>query len=76
MMRERALEYLERHGEYDLKNSQGFTPSLAHRIDRNTSGIVIFGKNIKNGSYPNIRMLKNDIEDAINFEILKMRTIL
>ena len=27
-------------------------------------------------SYPNIRMLKNDIEDAINFEILKKRNIL
>lgn len=42
-----VLNYLAAKGEYDLNNSQGFIPSLAHRIDRNTSGIVIFGKNIK-----------------------------
>ena len=32
-------------GEYDPLNDNGFKPGPAHRIDRNTSGIVIFGKN-------------------------------
>lgn len=41
-----VLNYLSGKGEY-LINQSTFTPALAHRIDRNTSGIVIFGKNIK-----------------------------
>lgn len=38
-----VLSYLFSKGEYDPKNT--FTPSPAHRLDRNTSGIVFFGKN-------------------------------
>ena len=38
--------------------------------------LSFFKAHIRNGSYSNIRMLKNDIEDAINFEILKKRNIL
>ena len=41
-----VLSYLNVKGEYSF-NSNMFTPSLAHRIDRNTSGLVVFGKNIK-----------------------------
>lgn len=41
-----VLSYLYNKGEYDF-NNKGFTPALAHRIDRNTSGLVVFGKNIK-----------------------------
>ena len=40
-----VLNYLYSKGEY-IPNS-GFTPGPAHRIDRNTSGIVVFGKNIQ-----------------------------
>ena len=40
-----AVEYLMYKGEYDPLNNRGFKPGPAHRIDRNTSGIVIFGKN-------------------------------
>ena len=42
-----VLNYLASKNEYDLNNSEGFVPGLAHRIDRNTSGLVIFGKNVK-----------------------------
>ena len=42
-----VLNYLSKKGEYNLDNNEGFIPGLAHRIDRNTSGLVIFGKNIK-----------------------------
>lgn len=38
--------------------------------------LMLFEKAINEGAYPNIRMLKNDIEDAINFEILKARGII
>lgn len=41
-----VLNYLYSKGEYDPSNN-GFIPGPAHRIDRNTSGLVIFGKNIK-----------------------------
>lgn len=38
-----VLNYLYSKGEYD--NDCLFTPAPAHRLDRNTSGIIIFGKN-------------------------------
>ncbi len=41
-----VLNYLYSKGEYDPSNN-AFIPAPAHRIDRNTSGLVIFGKNIK-----------------------------
>lgn len=40
-----VVEYLIYKGEYDPQNDLAFKPGPAHRIDRNTSGIVIFGKN-------------------------------
>lgn len=46
------------------------------RLIENNSVLSIFEKAIKEGAYPNMRMLKNDIEDAINFEILKARGII
>ena len=41
-----VLNYLYFKGEYDPKALNGFTPAPAHRLDRNTSGIVVFGKNL------------------------------
>ena len=38
-----VLDYLFLKGEYD-PNESSFTPSPAHRLDRNTSGLVIYGK--------------------------------
>lgn len=38
-----VLNYLYSKCEYD--NDSYFTPAPAHRLDRNTSGIIIFGKN-------------------------------
>lgn len=38
-----VLDYLYLKGEYDPDNAT-FTPSPAHRLDRNTSGLVIYGK--------------------------------
>ena len=40
-----VIEYLMSKGDYDPQNDLAFKPGPAHRIDRNTSGIVIFGKN-------------------------------
>lgn len=43
---------------------------------KNNSVLSLFERVIKEGAYPNMRMLRNDIEDAINFEILKARGII
>lgn len=45
-------------------------------IIKNNMVLSLFERAIKNGAYPNMRMLKNDIEDAINYEILKARGII
>lgn len=40
------VAYLIAKGEYDPKASYGFVPGPAHRLDRNTSGLVVMGKNL------------------------------
>ena len=40
-----VIEYLMATNQYDPKKELGFIPGPAHRLDRNTSGIVAFGKN-------------------------------
>lgn len=40
-----VLNYLASKNEYDP--NLGFTPGPVHRLDRNTSGVVVFGKNIE-----------------------------
>lgn len=39
-----VLSYLYQKNEYNPSMSQGFVPGPVHRLDRNTSGLVIFGK--------------------------------
>ncbi len=41
-----VLNYLYEKGEYQ-PNNHSFIPSPCHRLDRNTSGIVVFGKNME-----------------------------
>ncbi len=41
------LNYLIAKGEYDPNNLTKFVPGPAHRLDRNTSGICVFGKNLE-----------------------------
>lgn len=37
--------YLQEKGDYDPATERTFTPSPVNRLDRNTTGLVIFGKN-------------------------------
>ena len=39
-----VLEYLMATNQYDPNKEKGFVPGPAHRLDRNTSGLVVFGK--------------------------------
>ncbi|MCD8203625.1 MAG: RluA family pseudouridine synthase [Coprobacillus sp.] len=41
-----TLEYLYAEGVYDPTESPTLKPGPAHRLDRNTSGLVVFGKNV------------------------------
>ena len=66
-----------------LKIAEKCYESIMSQIDEEDKTLIeensilpFFNKAIENGSYPNMRMLKNDIEDAVNFEILKARKIL
>lgn len=40
-----VLSYLNESGKYDPEKDVTFTPAPCNRLDRNTSGLVIFGKN-------------------------------
>lgn len=42
-----VLSYLYDKGDYEPEKEVTFTPAPCNRLDRNTSGIVIFGKNFK-----------------------------
>lgn len=42
-----VINYLYFKGEYDPKVDKAFTPAPAHRLDRNTSGLVVFAKNLE-----------------------------
>ncbi len=42
-----VLSYLYDKGDYEPEKEITFTPASCNRLDRNTSGIVIFGKNFK-----------------------------
>ena len=48
-----VVAYLVNKGEYDPNKDLSFTPAPVHRLDRNTAGIVIFGKNLKTIQYLN-----------------------
>ncbi len=42
-----VLSYLHGKGDYMPEKEKTFTPAPCNRLDRNTSGVVIFGKNFE-----------------------------
>lgn len=54
-----VLSYLNAKGDYVPENEVTFTPAPCNRLDRNTSGMVIFGKN-----FESLRMLNEGIRDG------------
>ncbi|MHC1683742.1 MAG: pseudouridine synthase [Clostridiaceae bacterium] len=53
-----VLSYLNEKGEFTPENELTFTPAPCNRLDRNTSGIVIFGKN-----FESLKLLNEMIRD-------------
>lgn len=79
-----VLTYLNSKNEYSYEDN--FKPSPAHRLDRNTSGLVIFGKSIKvlqelnecfktrkgiEKFYLALVLGKTKIEETLSFPLLK-----
>ena len=69
--------------ENKLTIAQKYYTSLIEEMEDEDRNLIannkileMFRTFIESGYYSNIRMLKNDIEDALNFEILKARSIL
>ncbi|MCB2292459.1 RluA family pseudouridine synthase [Clostridium algoriphilum] len=57
-----VLSYLFDKGDYRPENEITFTPAPCNRLDRNTSGIVMFGKNFKALKLLNEMIRAKDIE--------------
>lgn len=53
-----VLSYLFDKGDYEPEKEVTFTPAPCNRLDRNTSGIVLFGKN-----YESLRLLNEMIRE-------------
>ena len=58
----RIQHYLYKKGEYNPKNEQSFSPTLANRIDRNTGGIVIAAKNAESLRILNEKIRERELE--------------
>lgn len=55
--------YLQEKGEYNPSREKTFVPSPVNRLDRNTTGLVIFGKNAKA-----LRLMATLLRDKDNVE--------
>ena len=53
-----VINYLYYKGEYDPNKDLGYTPAPTHRLDRNTAGLIVFGKNL-----PTLRYFSKIMQD-------------
>ncbi|MCR5109215.1 MAG: RluA family pseudouridine synthase [Lachnospiraceae bacterium] len=56
---EYCLDHCLKNGSYDPDKDGNFTPSVCNRLDRNTSGLIIFAKN-----YRSFRTLSGSIKEG------------
>ena len=61
-----ALSYLNAKGDYIPENEVTFTPAPCNRLDRNTSGMVIFGKNFESLRLLNEAIREDQVEKYYN----------
>jgi 23S rRNA pseudouridine955/2504/2580 synthase len=58
-----VLSYLYGKGQYDPTILKGFAPAPLHRLDLNTSGVILFGKNLPTIQYFNaLFQTKNQLQ--------------
>ena len=79
----KVIRFLPISVENKLIIAKKIYDSLVLQLDEEDIALVpkdevfpAFEKAICKGMYPNIRMLRNDMEDALNYEILKARKII
>ena len=68
-----VLNYLYQKGDYDPAIDRGFIPGPVHRLDRNTSGLVIFGKDLHALQDLNEMMKKRHCVEKTYLTIVKGR---
>ncbi|MBE6050376.1 MAG: RluA family pseudouridine synthase [Clostridium sp.] len=61
-----VLSYLFAKGDYMPENELTFTPASCNRLDRNTSGMVIFGKNFEALRLLNEAIREEEVEKYYN----------
>ncbi len=61
-----VLSYLIDSGAYNPRAEKSFTPSPVHRLDRNTTGIVVFGKTAESLRHLSA-MFREDTDDVRKF---------
>ncbi len=61
-MIDRILNYLHDKNEFSIEKDSTFVPALSNRLDRNTSGIVLCGKNLPSVQELNRAIAENKIQ--------------
>lgn len=61
-----VLSYLNEKGDYKPESEVTFTPAPCNRLDRNTSGLVIFGKTFEALRMLNEMIRNNEVEKYYN----------
>ena len=61
-----VLSYLNAKGDYVPENEVTFTPASCNRLDRNTSGMVVFGKTFEALKMLNEAIRENEVEKYYN----------
>ena len=65
-----VVDYLIEKGDYDPRVEKSFTPAPVNRLDRNTTGIVLFGKNAQS-----LRELNKHIRERGSIEKFYMTIV-
>ncbi len=66
-----VLTYLIAKGAYEPKKEKTFVPAPSNRLDRNTTGLVIFSKNAKSGRTINEAIRERDLIRKFYLTIVK-----
>lgn len=61
-LNDQILYYLYKKNEFNPKYSLAFTPSICNRLDKNTSGIILFGKTLESLQILNNNLKNNNID--------------
>jgi 23S rRNA pseudouridine955/2504/2580 synthase len=61
-MIDRILLYLSKKNEYITTRESTFTPAICNRLDRNTSGIIVCGKNLMSVQHLNKMFAEKNID--------------